>query len=127
MIDPWDSEKFDPLAKPGEDSFPSLWRRIDNGEIAFFHQFPAGAMYYASWHPEWPGPDGKCLAVRLPDGSDWNIDGPTYKDGKQGDRVWKRTGTPPDVTVTPSIDIKDGLTGGSRYHGVLTSGVLKAV
>lgn len=74
---------------------------------------PVGAMWDADWYrPHWQGPDGRCLVVRTP-GGDWVIDGPAEDGGR-----WTRTGTPPRVTVSPSILISD------RYHGWLRDGEL---
>ena len=78
---------------------------------------PVGAMYEAPWFVDrddpWVGPDGKCLMVRLPpDGHDWCVDGPSSSGGG-----WTRTGTPPRITVQPSILAP-------KYHGLLTDGVL---
>lgn len=76
---------------------------------------PAGAMWVADWIPEgddWTGPDGKCLYLRLPDGTDWMIDGPSRSGGR-----WTRTGTPPKITAQPSI-------ASPGYHGWLVDGVL---
>jgi hypothetical protein len=76
---------------------------------------PAGAMWIADWIPKgdaWTGPDGRCLMLRLPDGHDWMIDGPSRSGGK-----WERTGEPPQITARPSI-LSPG------YHGWLTDGVL---
>lgn len=73
-----------------------------------------GAMFDAWWMGDHAkGPDGLHLSVTLPpDGHPWHIDGPSSSGGR-----WARSGTPPLVSVTPSI-----LT--TRYHGFLGSGVL---
>lgn len=76
---------------------------------------PAGAMWVADWIEPgdgWTGPDGLCLMLRLPDGTDWMIDGPTRSGGG-----WSRTGTPPQITANPSI-------AAPGYHGWLRDGVL---
>lgn len=76
---------------------------------------PAGAMWVADWIPagdEWSGPDGRCLMLRLPDGTDWMIDGPSRSGGR-----WMRTGEPPRITASPSI-------ASPGYHGFLRDGVL---
>ena len=76
-----------------------------------------GMIWNAPWligayrmHPS--GPDGQFLIMRLPDGQEWAIDGPSTNGPG-----WIRVGTPPLLTVTPSILSKD-------YHGFLTAGVL---
>lgn len=75
---------------------------------------PTGAMWDAPWLAEfWHGSDGRCLMLRLPDGHDWTIDGPSRNDGTG----WTRTGTPPKITARPSIL-------SPNYHGWLTDGVL---
>lgn len=76
---------------------------------------PAGAMWSAPWMADaWRGPDGLALYLRLPDGHDWFIDGPSRSGG-----YWTRSGTPPRLTVTPSI-------ASPGYHGWLNDGVLTA-
>lgn len=80
---------------------------------------PPGAMWDADWMPEsHKGEDGRALCVRLPDGVDWLIDGPSRGLGSAQGPGWRRTGTPPFVTARPSI-LTDG------YHGFLTDGVLE--
>lgn len=73
---------------------------------------PAGAMYDADWYPD-KGPDGRCMTVVLPDGAHWCIDGPSSGGGDG----WKRTGEPPNITATPSIQT-------GKWHGFLTGGQL---
>jgi hypothetical protein len=94
------------------------WRRLDGDEVHDDqHDFGPGAMYDATpWTPgTWRGPDGRCWAIVLPPAgrSDfWLIDGEASGGGR-----WTRTGTPPVISVTPSI-----LT--PNYHGFLQGGVL---
>ncbi|HWZ29184.1 MAG TPA: hypothetical protein VNX15_11505 [Gemmatimonadales bacterium] len=90
----------------------SVYRRADTGELLTREEAPAGAMWDASWWPD-KGPDGICLMVKLPDGCEWMVDGPSTN----SKTPWARTGKPPAVTATPSI-----LTNG--YHGFLTNGSL---
>jgi len=106
--------------KPFEDDDPwqhnihRLYRGAPDGKLYSTRDMPPGAMYDAWWWPE-PGPDGIRLAVVLPpDGGDdvWMPDRPS----KQG-TPWKRTGAPPKVTATPSVQT-------SRWHGYLTDGFL---
>jgi hypothetical protein len=59
-----------------------------------------------------PTPDGHFVCVMTP-GGEWNIDGRSTGGG-----YWTRTGTPPKLTVRPSILI------GRAYHGFLTDGKL---
>lgn len=84
---------------------------------------PAGAMWdCTSWTSDrWRGPDGRCLAVKLPPGGPhdwWMIDGPASKKGDEPPSFWTRVGsTLPDISVTPSIL-------SNKYHGFLTNGQL---
>jgi hypothetical protein len=76
---------------------------------------PPGAMWFTNWCP---GPKKRMpvLWVMLPnDAGSWCVDGSSSGGGPG----WERTGEPPDVTATPSIDA------GPRFHGHLTNGVLK--
>jgi len=95
-----------------------IYRRTDTGERLVLDEAPAGAMWFADWYPEeWRGPDGHTLVVKTP-GGDWIVDRPAA-DGKG----WDRHGEPPRVTARPSIGFPDK-SGGWRYHGWLTDGVL---
>lgn len=96
----------------------ALYRRVDGGAGEWpVRDLPPGAMFDAQWLP-WKGPDGLSLSVSLPpdepDGHNhvWHVDGPSSSGGH-----WTRTGTPPNITASPSI-----LTG--KYHGFLQGGVL---
>lgn len=95
-----------------------VYRRVETDEEWGLRNLPIGAMYYSPWAESFGvGPDGKSLVVCLPPGGGldyWQIDGPSKGGGR-----WTRTGTPPNVTVTPSI-----LT--SSYHGFLRGGCLEA-
>lgn len=102
---------------PWQISAGGLYRRKDNGEIVTWRDAPAGSVAEAKWwkENEW--------MVRLPDGSDFitcqratNCRCP--KD-KPEHRCWTTTGTPPNITVTPSIQT-------GRWHGFLTNGVLRS-
>lgn len=83
-------------------------------------QAPPGAMWDAPWYLDLPrcrpGSDGVLLVVRTPVG-DWIVDGPSDRGVH-----WVRTGTLPDVTVTPSI-LQTSYRGG--YHGWLRDGWLE--
>src|SRR4029077_15066167 len=77
---------------------------------------PPGAMWWAQWLAEdqgWAGKDGRSLVVQLPSGIGFPIDAPASGGGH-----WDRSGTPPLVTVTPSINDV------GRYHGNLRDGLL---
>jgi len=83
-------------------------------QLFTMNEAPVGAMWDAYWYSS-SGPDGLCIFVRTPAG-DWGIDLKS-EDGKG----WTRTGTPPGLTVTPSILIK---TKNVTYHGWLRGGHL---
>jgi hypothetical protein len=98
-----------------------LYKRSDNGVLLRLQEAPVGAMWNADWLPQnYRGPDGWCLVVNTP-GGQWAVDGPP-----EGQRTgcWQRTGTPPDVTATPSILIRNP-DGTERYHGWLRNGWLE--
>jgi len=81
---------------------------------------PAGAIWRASWyeqHTDYTGPDGLALVCMLPGNHPWHIDGPAMDGGR-----WTRTGTPPALTVRPSILVNNP----PPYHGFLTDGELVA-
>jgi len=93
----------------------ALYRRSDNGELVTLDKAPAGAMWNAEW-ADYKGPDGNCLAVRVPGGFDWLIDRPTRnvpgalevarhrRGGKiQKKQAWTRKGKVPAVTVEPGL------------------------
>jgi hypothetical protein len=89
------------------------WRNPATGEIKkHAYEFGAGAMFV------WPD-DGDYwggVHVILPPArgmvDEWHVDGRAVSGGR-----WTRTGTPPRITVSPSI-----LT--DAYHGFLQNGVL---
>jgi hypothetical protein len=71
-----------------------------------------GAMFDTFWRPNARKEDGLAISVILPNGLDWCIDGEASSGG-----FWERTGTPPNLTVSPSIQ-------GGDYHGYLRDGAL---
>jgi hypothetical protein len=73
-----------------------------------------GAMFDTFWRPELRKEDGLAISVICPDGADWCIDGKASSGG-----FWTREGTPPLLTVSPSIQT-------GTYHGHLQNGVLTA-
>lgn len=94
-----------------------LYTRSDNGEELTLKETTVGMMWNAHWlkgtfRDFKGGPDGMFLIMKLPDGREWMIDGPSTNGPG-----WHREGTPPNLTVTPSI-LSTG------YHGFLTAGVL---
>lgn len=90
-----------------------LWRAADGREFEL-QKAPAGAMWLAPWLRAMPNKPHPHLIVRLPDGFDWDVDGPSSNNNGAG---WTRTGEPPFVTANPSI-------ASAGYHGWLRDGVL---
>ena len=95
-----------------------LWEPADPSrapaglELTTLQSAPPGAMYDAWWSLNIAETeDGLTLRVVCPDGTHWNIDGPA----SQGGAGWERTGTPPRITVNPSIATPG-------YHGYLVEG-----
>lgn len=104
-----------------------VWVRVDNDEVLniehpkSYWAFPLGAIWWWSHeegHAQMFGPDPRPmphLAVQTPAGR-------FCIDCCSTDKVyWARTGEPPNVTVTPSINI-----GPEVWHGRLTDGRLVA-
>lgn len=86
--------------------------RAPDGTLSTPRAAPAGWMWPSTWLP-WKGPDGLCLIVKLPGGGEWVIDGPANNSSVG----WVRTGTPPNLTVRPSIQTP-------TFHGWLNAGVI---
>lgn len=105
---------------PKQVRFDVLYRRADTGEEMVLSKAPPGAMWDCPWLHHKVGPDGQSLTVRLPDGRDWWVDGPS-KNGSG----WTRTGTAPAISVNPSIQT-EGNPNRPGYHGFLTNGVLRS-
>lgn len=110
---------------PWQVNHHTIYRRADSGELLTLEEAPAGAMWNAWWMVErrtkrgpgtWVGDDGISLHVRTP-GGDWCVDAPPAG----GNGGWTRSGTPPDVTASPSIVIGQP----ERYHGFLRAGWLE--
>jgi len=92
-----------------------MYRHPGTGDLTVLGQAPVGSMWIASWLKGTSfakSPDGDVLVVRTP-GGDWVVDGPA-----SGGGWWTRTGTPPNITVTPSIIC-------GSYHGWLRDGQLE--
>ena len=112
-----------------------FYKRSDTGELVTLHDAPPGACWDASWfhdHPQYLGPDGRCLIVRCPDGHDWMVDGRASNCTLPNDNIhkcWVRHGRPEDGTL--HVD-KNGVTcsagAGSiatgKWHGFLHNGFL---
>lgn len=82
---------------------------------AFGRCAPAGAMIRAPWYDGLERMPGEAWLVALPDGGEWITTQPATGGG-----YWTVAGTPPDITVTPSIwhHPPDG------WHGWIRSGEL---
>jgi hypothetical protein len=93
------------------------YRNVATGEVILADpDLPIGAMFYSNELYDIKrgvGPDGKCLYVVTP-GGHWPVDHPSSDNGPG----WTRTGEPPNVTASPSINFV------GRYHGFLQNGVL---
>lgn len=97
-----------------------LYKRSDNlGELTTLGNAPAGALYNSGTFSDVADYNrngaGVCLVCKTPAG-EWMIDGPA-----SNGPGWQRTGTPPDINVTPSIGIGDP----QRMHGWLRNGWLE--
>ena len=87
-----------------------------HSEPVSFKDLPIGAMWFEEDE----------LCVKLPDRKPWNIDrgrkiNASYVEhGSKSKPVpqWSRTGTPPLITVTPSVNCV------GRYHGWVRDGVI---
>lgn len=81
-----------------------LWEN-EGVEITLDEAQP-GAMWDARSYVSksfYPGPDGMFLYVRLPNGNDWFIDGPSKESKDRTIHAWSRTGNVPNVSVTPGV------------------------
>ncbi|SRR5258706_16470177 len=134
FIEPTGNVETTELDNGGTRTSP-IYRRTDTGEVGKINEFPAGAMWFATWFENhWNpqlGPD-KMLVVRTP-GGDWIIDSQCSNCGIPDDKnqekhhCWILHGTPPNITVD-----KNGTTcnagGGSiqqgNFHGFLRDGYL---
>jgi hypothetical protein len=95
--------------------------RRDTGERGIIADFPAGAMWWATWLADEDFRSGMDhhsyrrgqahLIVKTPAG-DWDVDGPS-----ENGNGWARTGDAPLVAVRPSVWVNQG--GDPSYHGFL--------
>jgi hypothetical protein len=96
-----------------------LYKRSDNGELVALGNAPVGALYDSGTFKDIGGynrnGDGMSLVCKTPAG-EWLMDGPA-----SNGPGWTRTGTPPDIDVTPSIGIGSPM----RMHGWLRNGWLE--
>jgi hypothetical protein len=97
-----------------------LWHGCPDGKLHLLRDHPPGATWICDWFPkegpngQWTGPDGNVWAVMMPAGVEWII----YSHASQSNQKWQVTGTPPGITVSPSI-LQVGL-----YHGFIKDGVI---
>ena len=96
-----------------------LYKRSDNGALTTIGNAPVGALYDSGTFKDVDGyqrnGDGMSLVCKTPAG-EWLMDGPA-----SNGPGWQRTGTPPDINVTPSIGIGNPM----RMHGWLRNGWLE--
>lgn len=98
----------------------AIYHLPDGSEFAFSGSFgrcaPPGAMIRAPWYDEYAQRPGASWLISLPDGGDWI----TTQKASNGGGYWEVTGTPPLITVSPSIwhNAPDG------WHGWIRSGEL---
>jgi hypothetical protein len=106
-------------------NYDRLYRGAPDGKLYRLRDTPPGAMWNAHWMAEndkpngqWTGPDGKAWCVMMPGGVEWVVY--CYASGPEPRRKWDVQGIPPNITVSPSIN----LTG--IYHGFIKGGVISA-
>lgn len=112
----------------------TLYRRADNGELMTLGDAPDGAMWFAPWYgdvPEWRGPDGLTLVVRVPKKHDWIVDSRASNCTMPQDNVhkcWVRHGSPPNITVDKNGNTCSAGAGSIAvpgWHGFLRNGYLE--
>jgi|SRR5579864_4207448 len=116
----------------------SEYRRSDTGEVKDrLRDFPAGAMWRATWYKsaaglyghDWDNATEPPLIVCTPGGS-WNIDSRASNCTMPNDRThrcWIRHGVPPEITVDKSgftCQAGAGSIQCGNYHGFLQNGYL---
>jgi Family of unknown function (DUF6527) len=98
----------------------AVYRLPDNTEFVFGRSLgrcaPAGTMIRAAWYDEYAGQPGESWLIALPDGGDW-----ITTQRATGGGYWTVTGTPPDITASPSIwhNAPEG------WHGFVRDGFLE--
>jgi hypothetical protein len=116
MIDPKEVRERGEYKQPGDMWFePEALPDPDEGgnEVDWYYPDQPNA-YLTTKYRDQHKANRLPLTVMLPDGGVWCVDARASTPGAGG---WDVTGTPPNITVRPSI-----LT--DRYHGWLTDGVL---
>ena len=112
-----------------------LWVPHDgHGDLTTIEEMPEGAMWDAWWHHDWPqfcGPDGRSLHVKLPGGHHWCIDSQASNCDQphRPHKCWVRTGTPPLLNVTKGAPGESCNAGAGsilvpNWHGFLRNGQL---
>jgi len=98
-----------------------LWKGAPERKLYTLRECPPGATWIADWfsdkgpNGQWSGPDGKVWCVMLPGGVEFIVY--MYSSDKPP-RKWDVQGTPPNITVSPSIN-QEG-----HYHGFIKAGVI---
>lgn len=113
--------------------YERLYRDPRTGAEYTIRDAPPGAMWRAEWMEDvaaYRGPDGQCLAVVLPDGHQWMIDGRASNCTRPKDndhKCWVRHGEPPNLTVDKNGNTCQAGAGSivsAGYHGFLVDGYL---
>lgn len=110
-----------------------IMKRADTGVELTRQEARPGAMWFADWmqsaSPElFRGSDGHTLIVKLPNGNEWCVDGPSSNCTKPDDHVhkcWVRHGAPPLITVDKNGNTCEAGAGSiqsGNYHGFLRNG-----
>lgn len=112
-----------------------IYRRPDTGEEMTIREAPAGAMWFAPWADHFHQPQlAHTLAVKLPDGTEWQVDSQAtncpVKDDRRQEKhhCWVIEGTPPDITAGkagPTCNAGAGSIQSHGYHGFLRNGWLE--
>jgi hypothetical protein len=80
----------------------AIYRLPDGAEFVFRGTFgnaaPPGTMIRAEWYDEFSDRPGQSWLISLPGGGEW-----ITTQSATGGGHWTVTGTPPDITVNPSI------------------------
>jgi hypothetical protein len=111
----------------------SIYKRADTGDEFPLRNAPVGSMWWALWLPKnmyWDNKEDDSLCVKLPDGTDWNIDSRCNNCALPNDRThrcWGRMGTPPNVTagkIGATCPAGGGSIQSPNWHGHLVNGEL---
>lgn len=119
-----------------------IYRRDDDPSQEWeLDEIPPGGCWDATWHhdvEQWCGADGKSLHVRLPDSSDWGLDGHASNCSRPGEKklhkCWCRHGVPGQLSFHVDKKPEEGqqtcdagggsIKGNNGYHGFLWHGKL---